>query len=81
MDESGLLLDRQAERFSGAIGKKLTLKGNRKVSDKILDALDVPADLILGNVVKGVDGMMSYKTLIAGISKTLDERYPNLHKS
>lgn len=79
LDESGHLLDRQAERFSGAHGKKIKIMWARWVDEKIFDALDVPADLILGNVIKWVDGWMSWKALLGWISKVLDERYPNLH--
>lgn len=79
LDESGHLLDRQAERFSGSYGKKVTIKWARSLDQKIFDALDVPADLILANVVKWVDGWMSTQSLLAWISKVLDEKYPNLH--
>lgn len=79
LDESGHLLDRQAERFSGAHGKKVKIMWARSTSTKIIDALDAPADLILGNVIKWVDWGMSAKALLWGISKVLDEKYPNLH--
>lgn len=51
----------------------------RSLDQKVFDALNVPADVILANVVKGVDWGMSAQSLIAWISKVLDERYPNLH--